>query len=60
MAAPETAWTGLKPAQSIGQACVICGANYLQVKTRSVPVGRSQDGQVFACTGDCATTAKNT
>jgi hypothetical protein len=40
----------LTPAQADGLACVVCGADYLVVRTPHVPVGRSETGsQVFAC-----------
>lgn len=55
----ETVWTGLDPVEADGRACVICGANFHHTKTAAIPVGRSHTGsQVFACTGDCAETAK--
>jgi hypothetical protein len=42
--------TGLSPLQADGLACVVCGNNYLRVRTPSVPVGRSHTGsQVFVC-----------
>lgn len=43
---------GLTPAQADGLACVVCGADFLRVRVRSRPVGRSVTGsQVFACVG---------
>lgn len=45
-------WTELNERQADGLACVICGADYLQVDAVHQPVGRSVTGsQVFACTG---------
>jgi hypothetical protein len=44
--------TELTPSQADGLACVVCGADYLRVRVRHVPVGRSVTGsQVFACVG---------
>ncbi|WP_245848698.1 hypothetical protein [Lentzea kentuckyensis] len=46
--------TGLTDLQADGLACVICGADYLTLRTPHVPVGRSVTGsQVFACVGCC-------
>jgi hypothetical protein len=44
--------TGLTLLQADGLACVVCGADYLLVHVRHVPVGRSETGsQVFVCVG---------
>ena len=41
----------LSPSQADGLACIVCGADFLRVPVRHVPVGRSLTGsQVFACT----------
>jgi hypothetical protein len=41
---------GLNALQADGLACVVCGADFLRVRVRHVPVGRSVTGsQVFAC-----------
>jgi hypothetical protein len=50
----DTIITGLTASQADGLACVACGADYLRVQVRHVPVGRSVTGsQVFACVGCC-------
>ncbi|BCM69019.1 MULTISPECIES: hypothetical protein [Streptomyces] len=51
----------LSPAQADGMACVVCGANFLQSKIASVPVGRSpaDESQVFACKDPCAAVIAN-
>jgi hypothetical protein len=54
----ERMWRDLSPAQADGLACVVCQTNYPLVRTAHVPVGRSVTGsQVFACVGQCASTA---
>lgn len=46
----------LNGAQADGMACVVCGANFLDARITSVPVGRSpaDESQVFACADPCA------
>jgi hypothetical protein len=45
---------GLTDAQAAGYACVVCGTDFMTVAVPSRPVGHSDRGQVFACTGECA------
>ena len=51
----ERIWTGLGPAQTDGQACVICARSLRIRGLVAVPVGWSHTGsQVFACADGCA------
>jgi hypothetical protein len=52
----ETVFTGLTVDQAVGQACVMCGRDYVASQTASVPVGQSRYGRVYACQGHCAQT----
>ncbi|MFJ4845124.1 hypothetical protein [Streptomyces sp. NPDC088733] len=50
MQTPVTLPANLSDAAKDGLECVICGADYLRVRTPHVPVGRSETGsQIFAC-----------